>query len=425
MDTIVYFDKYKKYKSKYLEFKKKTSQSGGSSSNRSDIWDEYKIWYKENLSKVQKLQEMFRLVSEEQKEEITEEIHNMLHAHDNSYPNKPGPVYNKFEELKVIDEDNLPYGKNFRESFQNSLINLVGNLKKKSVYNNYDDDFKNIFVKKINLSDSDYTDLALVIVLKYLIEEFNKLSIISEIPTYINPDTKRTEVLESITNVKNVNGKNVETAQPSKIPQEIKDIYKLNLQETNLSLEDLVLLYSNAVKALNSQQILNVKCGEVYLKKGFHECNEKKISDKKERIELFESEKNEILDGEIKLDEKLEIDNKSLQLLNDKIETYEQNINKTNEAIQKLKSEKKNILDRIYKNIPKPTPIEDFTELELLEEDYNKNGESQRESNLFKIYEKKFGIKGNSIEDLLESLSQKYSKDNDQNPKQTNFSTST
>ena len=432
MDTIAYFDKYKKYKSKYLEFKRlKNTQLGGSITevsenviDRTKIWDQYKVWYLENLNNVSQIQEMFKLVSEEQKEEITEEIHNNLQAHDNSYPHKPGPVYMIFDKLKVIEDEKLPDGSNFRESFQNNLINMIGNLTKKSSYENYKSDFENILKNKINLSDSNYTDLALVIIIKNLIELFNKLSIITEIPTGINPDTERTDVLKSITTIKNVNGKDTEVTVPTKIPEEIKDVYKFNLQDTELKLEDIVLLYANAVNKLNIQQELDTKCGEVYIKKGFNKCSNDLIDDKEKRIEEFNKEKNSILEGKQKLNEILETDRQSIDLLNEKISEYESNVTKIGVAIDKLKSEKKNIFDRIYSNIPSPTPEEDTEELDLLENDYSENGESERNKNLIKLYEKKFGITGNSIEDLLEALSNKYTKDIDQNPKQTNFPTS-
>ena len=329
-----------------------------------------------------------------------------------------------FDKLKVIEDEKLPDGNNFRESFQNNLINMVGNLTKKSSYESYKSDFENILKKKIKLSDSNYTDLALVITLKNLIELFNKLSIITEIPTFINPDTERTDVLKSVTTIKNVNGKDTEVTVPTKIPKEIKDVYNFNLQETELKLEDIVLLYANAVNKLNIQQELDTKCGEVYIKKGFNKCSSDLIDDKEKRIEEFNKEKNSILEGEQKLNEILETDRKSIDLLNEKISEYESNITKIEVAIDKLKSEKKNIFDRIYSNIPSPTPEEDTEELDLLENDYSENGESERNKNLIKLYEKKFGITGNSIEDLLEALSNKYTKDIDQNPKQTNFPTS-
>lgn len=427
MDTITYFDRYTKYKSKYLELKK-INQSGGSFADQSKIWSEYKNWYVGKLSNVNEINEMFRLVSEEQKEEIKEDIHNILNSHDSIDSNTPGPAFKIYEKLLSFPNDKLPNGNNFRESFGNSLIKLIANLKRKSSYESFEDDFENILKKKINLTDEeqnvDYTDLAFVIALKLLIELFNKITLNTEVPTKVNPETNRTEVLDQVTESKKVNGEDVEVAKATNIPTEIKEIYNLNLKETNLSLKELVILYAKAVNKLNEQQNLDTKCGEVYIKKGFDNCNPEEISEKKNRVADFESEKEELLNGETKFNEILDEDKMTIEDLNKQISENKENIKATTETINNLESKKSSLLNKIYKNISQPTPEENLEELELLEKDYIENGESKREENFMKRFREKFGLSGDTIEELLESLSKKHSRKNDQNPKETNFQVS-
>lgn len=423
MDTITYFDRYTKYKSKYLELKK-INQSGGSLADQSKIWSEYKNWYVGKLSNVNEINEMFRLVSEEQKEEIKEDIHKILNSYDSIDSNTPGPAFKIYEKLKGLKNDKLPNGNNFKESFGNSLIKLIANLKIKSSYESFEDDFENILKKKINLTDEDYTDLAFVIALKLLIELFNKISLNTEVPTKVNPETNRTEVLDQVTESKKVNGEDVEVAKTTNIPTEIKEIYNLNLKETNLSLKELVILYAKAVNKLNEQQNLDTKCGEVYIKKGFDNCKPEEISEKKNRVADFESEKEELLNGEIKFNEILDEDKMTIEVLNKQISENKENIKATTETINNLESKKSSLLNKIYKNISQPTPEENLEELELLEKDYLENGESKREQNFIKRFREKFGLSGDTIEELLESLSKKHSRKNDQNPKQTNFQVS-
>lgn len=423
MDTITYFDRYTKYKSKYLELKK-INQSGGSFADQSKIWSEYKNWYVGKLSNVNEINEMFRLVSEEQKEEIKEDIHNILNSYDSIDSNTPGPAFKIYEKLKGLKNDKLPNGNNFKESFGNSLIKLIANLKIKPSYESFEDDFKNIFKKKINLSNEDYTDLAFVIALKLLIELFNKISLNTEVPTKVNTETNRTEVLDQVTEIKKVNGEDVEVTKTTNIPTEIKEIYNLNLKETNLSLKEMVILYAKAVNKLNEQQNLDTKCGEVYIKKGFDNCNPEEISEKKNRVADFESEKEELLNGEIKFNEILDEDKMTIEELNKQISENKENIKATTETINNLESKKSSLLNKIYKNISQPTPEENLEELELLEKDYLENGESKREENFIKRFREKFGLSGDTIEELLESLSKKHSRKNDQNPKETNFQVS-
>lgn len=338
MDTEdVYFDKYQKYKAKYLELKKNTDQAGGAGaaflnwlswvfSDSDDVvtnkklfgkkdedieyfqtvftklLNDYQTWYKTNLGKegviktlmesnlndVQKqniINKLVKLFKSNKKMFFTESSTNIDRIFEDVFKGGEEKINQFYMNQATDSEVESPQVESEIPSLETAELVIINKIKE-NVFENIDpkfnEDKNNNFREFLELKEEDGS-------FRYPVKTYD--DILYAVAIYLSMIAFKEKVKELGLGDENGNiREDLKSSDPNIYPVELRRLDEDKAGLDMVTLEELVV----AINKLNSQENLIKDCAEKNLGSSFNECNKEELLKKEKSNEEYVVKKNEI-----------------------------------------------------------------------------------------------------------------------------------